>query len=190
MKIQFRWPPRPLGLGTPLNLALASPGTRSLLLRNWWLPLVAGVTASIAVLLVDQALFAGASLGRVREMGSQPLSTRLAIMILSAVEEELIYRVFIATLVAWLVWLAISHFYREPKQLAQWMGILVAAYLFGLAHVPGLANVAHPVLRAITVNGIAGIVLGWIYWWRGLELAIVTHMVAIATVYIVVPVFL
>ena len=103
MKIQFRWPPRPLGLGTPLNLALASPGTRSLLLRNWWLPLVAGVTASIAVLLVDQALFAGASLGRVREMGSQPLSTRLAIMILSAVEEELIYRVFIATLVAWLV---------------------------------------------------------------------------------------
>jgi hypothetical protein len=43
---------------------------------------------------------------------------------------------------------------------------------------------------AITINGIAGIVLGWIYWWRGLELAIVTHMVAIATVYIVVPVFL
>jgi len=88
MKIQFRWPPQPLGLGTPLNLALASPGTRSLLLRNWWLPLVAGVTASIAVLLVDQALFAGASLGRIREIGSQPLSTRLVIMILSAVEEN------------------------------------------------------------------------------------------------------
>jgi membrane protease YdiL (CAAX protease family) len=62
--------------------------------------------------------------------------------------------------------------------------------LFGLAHVPGLANVAYPVLRAITINGGAGIVLGWIYWWRGLELAIVTHMVAIATVYTVVPVFL
>jgi hypothetical protein len=187
MKIQFRWPPQPLGLGTPLNLALASPGTRSLLLRNWWLPLVAGVTAS---LLVDQALFAGASLGRVRAIGSQPLSTRLVIVILSAVEEELTYRVFIATLVAWLVWLAVSRFYREPKQLAQWAGILVAAYLFGLAHVANLSNAAHPVLRAVTINGIAGIVLGWIYWWRGLELAIVTHMVAIATVYIVVPVFL
>ena len=90
----------------------------------------------------------------------------------------------------WLVWLAVSRFYREPKQLAQRARILVAAYLFGLAHVPGLAKVAHPLLRAITINGIAGIVLGWIYWWRGLELAIVTHMVAIATVYIVVPVFL
>jgi len=111
MKIQFRWPPPPLGLGTPLNLALASPCTRSLLLRNWWLPLVAGVTASIAVFLVDQALLAGASLGRVREIGSQPLSTRLVIMVFSAVEEELIYRVFIATLVAWLVWLAVSRFY-------------------------------------------------------------------------------
>jgi len=190
MKIQFRWPPRPLGLGTPLNLAVASPSTPSLVLRNWWLPLVAGVIASIAVLLVDQVLFAGASLGRVREIGSQPLSTRLAIMILSAVEEELIYWVFIATLVAWLVWLAVSHFNREPKQLAQWVGTLVAAYLFGLAHVANLSNVAHPVLRAVTINGIAGIVLGSIYWWRGLELAILTHMVAIATIYIVVPSFM
>ena len=84
-------------------------------------------------------------------------------MILSAVEEELIYRVFIATLVAWLVWLAVSHFYREPKQLTQWVGILVAAYLFGLSHVANLSNVAHPVLRAVTINGIAGIVLGSIY---------------------------
>jgi len=189
MKVQFRWPPRPLGIGTPLNLALASPSTRPLLLRNWWLPLVAGVTASIAVLLVDQALFAGASLGRVREMALQPLSTRFGIMIVSALEEELIFRVFIATLVAWLVWLVVSRFYREAKQLAQWMGILVAAYLFGLVHIQGLADVPHPVLRAITINGFAGIVLGWIYWWRGLELGILTHMVAIATVYIVVPMF-
>src|SRR5207237_1151863 len=87
------------------------------------------------------------SLSADREIGSQPLSTRLAIMILSAVEEELIYWVFIATLVAWLVWLAVSHFNREPKQLAQWVGTLVAAYLFGLAHVANLSNVAHPVLR-------------------------------------------
>lgn len=115
MKIHFRWPPRPLGLDTPFNLALVSPSTRSLVLRNWWLPLVAEVTASIAMLLVDQLLFAGASLAQVRDIGSQPLSTRLAIMILSAAEEELVYRAFIATLVAWLVWLAVSHFYREPS---------------------------------------------------------------------------
>jgi Type II CAAX prenyl endopeptidase Rce1-like len=111
-------------------------------------------------------------------------------MIVSAIEEELIYRLFIATLVAWLVCLAVSHFYRESKQLAQWLGILVAAYLFRLAHVANLPNIAHPALRAVTINGIAGIVLGWIYWWRGLELAIFTHMVAIATVYIVVPLFI
>ena len=81
-------------------------------------------------------------------------------------------------------------FPSQTEQLAQWVGILVAAYLFGLAHIPGLSNVAHPVLRAVTINGIAGIVLGSIYWWRGLELSLLTHMVAIATVYIVVPLFL
>jgi membrane protease YdiL (CAAX protease family) len=111
-------------------------------------------------------------------------------MIVSAVEEELIFRVFIATLVAWLVWLVVARFHRKAKRLAQWIGILVAAYLFGLVHIQGLADVPHPVLRAITINGIAGTVLGWIYWWRGLELGILTHMVAIATVYIVVPLFL
>jgi hypothetical protein len=131
-------------MGTPLNLALASPGTRSLLLRNWWLPLVAGVTASIAVLLVDQALFAGASLGRVREIGSQPLSTRLAIMILSAVEEELIYRVCrdaggVAGLAG-----------RSLRSIANPIlangGNLVAAYPFASPRCKS-SNVAHPVLR-------------------------------------------
>lgn len=61
---------------------------------------------------------------------------------------------------------------------------------FGLAHVGNLPNVPHPVLRAVAVNGVAGIAFGWLYWWRGLEIAILTHMVAIAGLYVGVPVFL
>ncbi len=62
--------------------------------------------------------------------------------------------------------------------------------LFGLAHVANLPNVAHPVLRAVVVNAPAAIALGWVYWRRGLEPAILTHMVAIAVVYIAIPPFL
>jgi len=63
----------------------------------------------------------------------------------------------------------------------------VAAFFFGLAHVGNLPNVAHPIVRAVTLNGILGIALGWIYWQRGLEASILTHMVGIIVLYICVP---
>jgi hypothetical protein len=50
--------------------------------------------------------------------------------------------------------------------------------------------VPHPVLRAVTLNGLAGIVRGCVYWWQGLELAILTHMTAILVLYVAVPIVL
>jgi hypothetical protein len=188
--MKLRWPPAPLGIGTPLNLALAASSTRALLLRVWWLPLVTGLLVPLLMLLVDQLLFAGASLERVRDLGSQPLPIRLLIVVYSGVTEELIYRLFVATLVAWLAHRALHRLSRHSRPLAQWTGILVAAFFFGLAHVGNLPDVAHPVLRAVTINGMAAIVLGYLYWWRGLEAAILTHMVAITVLYIGVPLFL
>lgn len=127
---------------------------------------------------------------RVRDLGSQPLGFRILVVLYSGVTEELLYRLFLATFVAWLAHMAVSRFTTEPRVLAQWLGILVAALMFGLAHVDNLPEVAHPVLRAVTVNGAAGLILGWLYWWRGLEVAILTHMVAIVVLYIAVPLFL
>jgi len=142
------------------------------------------------MLVIDHVLFAGVSLQRVRDLGSQPLGFRILVVLYSGVTEELLYRLFLATFVAWLAHMAISRFTRAPTALAQWLGILVAALMFGLAHVGNLPDVAQPVLRAVTVNGAAGLILGWLYWWRGLELAILTHMVAIVVLYIAVPPFL
>ncbi len=188
--MKIRWPPPPLGLGTPLNLAAASPEARATVGRSWWLAPLLGLATPFLMLAIDRLFFAGASLERVRELGSQPLGFRLLVVVYSGVTEELIYRLFLATFVAWLAYLVISRFTREPRALAQWLGILVAALMFGLAHVGNLPDVAHPVLRAVTVNGIAGLILGWLYWWRGLEVAILTHMVAIVVLYIAVPLFL
>ncbi len=149
-----------------------------------------GLVTSFLMLAIDQVSFGGVSLERVRDLGSQPLGFRALVVLYSGVSEELLYRLFLATFVAWLAHMAFSRFTRQARTLAQWLGILVAAFLFGLAHVGNLPNAAHPVLRAIAVNGVAGLVLGWFYWWRGLEAAILTHMVAIVVLYIVVPLFL
>lgn len=186
----IRWPPAPLGLGTPLNLTASSPETRALLGRSWWLVLGFGLVTPMLMLAIDQVLFAGASLQRVRDLGSEPLAFRLLVVVYSGVTEEVIYRLFLATMAAWLAYKAFQGLVAEPKVLAQWVGVLVSALIFGLAHVGNVPDAAHPVLRAVAVNGVAGLILGGLYWWRGLEVAMLTHMVAIVVLYIIVPVFL
>ena len=188
--MKIRWPPPPLGLGTPLNLASSSPEMRAFFWRSWWLVPVLGLVMPVLMLAIDRVLFGGVSLQRVRDLGSEPLGFRLVVVVYSGVTEELLFRLLLATFVAWLAHPALSRYTMEPKTLAQWIGILVAALLFGLAHAGNLPDIAHPVLRAITVNGVAGLILGWLYWWHGLEMAILTHMVAIVVLYIAVPVFL
>lgn len=136
---------------------------------------------------LDQLFFQGSSLPRLRELGSEPLPYRLLILVFSAVTEEVIYRLGIATLFAWLSYMVLSRRLDHAKAVSQWIGIALAAFLFGLAHVGNLPDVAHPLLRAITLNGVAGLVLGWLYWWRGLEFAILTHFAAILVLYVVVP---
>jgi membrane protease YdiL (CAAX protease family) len=170
------WPPPPLGFGTPLNLALGRGWKRSL-----GLAVVVGVAAPLLILLLDRLLFAGASLERVRTLGAQPFATRILIVVVSAVTEELIYRVVVSTLVAWLSYLILK---RQTASI--WIGIAVAAVLFGLSHVANL-QVPHPFLRAITLNGTAGVLLGWLYWRRGLEWAVLAHLVADAVLYLVLP---
>jgi hypothetical protein len=179
------WPPSPLGIGTPLNLALAKPETRPTL--KLWLPLavVIGAATPFVILLLDRLLFAGVSMQRVRTLGALPFATRAGIVLFSAVTEELIYRAVISTLVAWLAYLALG-----KQTAAIWLGILVAAVLFGLAHVANLPDVPHPFLRAITLNGVAGIVFGWLYWRRGLEAAILAHLAADSVLYLAVPAYL
>lgn len=187
--MKILWPPPPLGLGTSLNLASSSPQTRSLF-RSWWLVPVLGLATPLLMLAIDQTFFGGVSLRRIRDLGSEPLAFRLVVVVYSGVTEEFVYRLFLATLAAWIAHIPLARLTAESKTLAQWFGVLVSAFAFGLAHVGNLPDVAHPVLRAVAVNGAAGLVLGWLYWWRGLEMAILTHMFAIMVLYIALPPFL
>src|SRR5262245_12106647 len=60
-----------------------------------------------------------------------------------------------------------------------WVANGLAALLFGLGHIPGaLASVPlTPAVwaYAIVLNGICGIVFGWLFWRKGLEAAMVAH---------------
>jgi membrane protease YdiL (CAAX protease family) len=181
---KVRWPPRGLGLGTPLNSALAAADTRRTFWRSLWLYLLAGVTTAIAMMGLDLLLFSGVSGQYVRAAGAQPVLVRCLIVLYSPIVEEVVFRLIFATLVAWIARFALSRLGRPSSSLAIWLSILASALYFGLVHVGNLPNVPHPYLRAFTLDGVAGIVLAWLYWRRGLEAAIAAHLAADAFIYL------
>src|SRR5262249_15142134 len=60
-----------------------------------------------------------------------------------------------------------------------WTANLLAALLFGLGHLPATASLLPltplVVTRALILNGLIGLPLGWLFWKRGLESAMLAH---------------
>ncbi|MCM3140913.1 CPBP family intramembrane glutamic endopeptidase [Brevibacillus sp. MER 51] len=97
------------------------------------------------------------------------------------VYEEVMVRLFMMTMI---VWILSKLFGRKssPKPWMYWAGIIGAALIFGLGHLPA-ANVYFgeitPLLfiRTLALNGVAGILYGYLYWKRGLEYAMIAHAI-------------
>jgi membrane protease YdiL (CAAX protease family) len=97
-----------------------------------------------------------------------PLWKRLLAGILyGGFTEELFMRLFLVSIVAWLC----GRWWRTPGGLptsgAFWIAIVLVAVLFGLGHLP-ITSAITPlttmlVVRALVLNGIAGIAFGYLY---------------------------
>lgn len=180
-----RWPPSPLGLGTPLNLAVLAPRTRLAFVRWWWWRALAlGLAAALILVALDAVLFEGRTVQRLPELNSDPpLGSRVLVVLVGSVGEELFFRTLLATFVGWVAHLSLSRVTGRSKTLGQWFGVLVAATLAGVWH---LGNPPDAV-RVMTISGIVGIAYGWLYWWRGLESAILAHMTVTGFLYFAAP---
>ena len=99
-----------------------------------------------------------------------PLWKRFVIAFDSSIIEELLFRLFVMTVVAW----ALSRV--MPRNAAIWAGILVAAIAFGAAHLNRWIQMGPMVITAVMlVNAFIAIALGIIYRKWGIEAAIVAH---------------
>jgi membrane protease YdiL (CAAX protease family) len=98
----------------------------------------------------------------------------------AGIKEEILLRFGLMTLLAWLV-MKITRRERVGPG-AIWMANIVAALLFGAAHMPAASSmtVLTPAVVAVALvfNGVAGVTFGWLYWRRGILAAIVAHIVA------------
>ena len=98
------------------------------------------------------------------------------------VVEEVLMRMFLMSVLA----LIFSKLFKvqNPSQSnsVMWSAIIVAAIMFGLGHLPATASLTAitplVVARAVVLNGIGGIIFGWLYCKKGLEYSIVAHFTA------------
>lgn len=190
--MRILWPPPSLGLGTLLNLASMAPGTRPVLRRWVGLAPLLGVLIVLLISGIDLALFQGVTVQRIGigAGGSHPpVASRVVASLFGSVFEELMFRVLLATAVAWLAYLALSLIVAKPKLAAQWVGTLAAAVVMGLWwHLHGRTD-PFTVARVLTTNLVLGSALGWVYWSKGLEAAVMTHLTIYLCLFFAIPAF-
>jgi membrane protease YdiL (CAAX protease family) len=104
------------------------------------------------------------------------------------IAEELMMRLFAMTLLVRLFSIFSGGRAGSPQF---WGAIVLAAILFGVGHLPAAAQTwpldAIVVTRVLLLNGVGGLVFGWLYWKRGLESAMLAHFSADLLLHVAAP---
>jgi membrane protease YdiL (CAAX protease family) len=111
------------------------------------------------------------------------LTMTVAGMLYGGIVEELLMRWGVMTLLAWIGWRLTSRAGKRepgaPSKVVMWTAITLAALLFGAGHLPTTAMIVSltpvVIVRALVLNGIGGMLFGWLYWQRSLEAAMIAH---------------
>jgi len=186
------WLAPKVGLGTPLLVAWttgepATPG----LLRSLPRSAIWGVMAAVLIIFLDK-IFAP-HLPHIPEAANPAVWKGFLASFYGGIDEEILVRFGIMTLLV----LGLGKMFRtvehSPSGVAFWLANIIAAIIFGLAHLPPTAMLMPltkiVVLRAVLLNGIPGVVFGFFYWKRGLESAIISHFASDLTLHVVAPLF-
>jgi membrane protease YdiL (CAAX protease family) len=95
------------------------------------------------------------------------------------ITEELLLRYGLMSTLAFTGWVLTGRRLDGPGSGVMWVAIVISAVLFGIGHLPALAQSVDltPALvaRTVLLNAIAGVLFGWLYWQRSLEAAMVAH---------------
>ena len=191
-----------VGLGAPLLQRWVNRyGDAGLRDRAPWQAIALGIAAGIALLVLsrvlDPLLLPQTQVEMTDIAGARSALYGLLASFYGGIVEEVQLRLFLMTLVAWgATWLTRRRagFDGTLSPRIAWLAILVAALLFGVGHLPAAAMVwdldAGVVFRTLLLNGIGGLVFGWLFWKRGFEMAVLAHFAADLVLHALVPLLL
>ncbi|MEM0517101.1 CPBP family intramembrane glutamic endopeptidase [Aequorivita flava] len=136
-------------------------------------PLAYSVVLALAILLVHNLIRDYFPVASIVERPSKPF---YAIVSFSAgITEEIIFRLGLMSLIV----VVIQRFKKKtnPSPSVVWVGIIITALCYGLVHLPLSKNFANLTLVTVSStmigNLITGSFFGWVYWKRGLIVAII-----------------
>ena len=187
---------RRLGLGAPLLEAwvYGKPEASSRIVQTFKSGLLTGVAVGIVVLVFLLVLAPRLPNLPFVVAARLPIWKRFLTCFYGGVYEELLTRLFLLSLVAWIA----NRSWRKPvpklSNSAFWFANIFAALLFGLGHLPSasLLMTITPlvVIAALVLNGVAGIAFGFLYRKHGLEAAMIAHFTADSALWVLGPAFL
>lgn len=161
--------------------------------------LVAGLGLGALLVLVAEFGFGPALQAEIKQQGivlvsggHPPVWQGLLALFYGAFFEEQLIRLVVLSLLAWLGSLLFHTADGRPVPAVLWVATILASIPFALGHLPaamalGLPLDALVVARTLALNLPISIVFGWLYWKRGLESAMLSHLCADVLAVVVAP---
>lgn len=150
-----------------------------------------GIVVGAAIFVLDRFIFSIFVEPITAFQETPPIWTRLLASFYGGVGEEIAMRLFLMTLLVWITYKIKRTNNGMPTHTGVWLAIILISVLFGLGHLPMTARFTEittiVVLRAILLNGIAGITFGWLYWKKGLEAAMISHFTTDIVLHVIMP---
>lgn len=157
-------------------------------------PVSGGVIIGFLILLVFYTFFAP----RIPDwpLGAEatlPIWKRFLACFYGAINEELLARLFLLSLILWLAKSITRDKSPGSSGPAFWIANVIVSLLFALAHIPAaklLMEITPLVIAAIfCTNGTASLLFGYLCWKRGLEAAMLAHFAADLVLHVIGPMF-
>jgi len=180
-----------VGLGAPLLDAALTKGSVTAALRQI-LPLALFAGLVSALILIAHAAYVVPKIAQSSALGAQLSSFEMPILtklLYGGITEELLTRWGLMSLFVWLGW-RLSGRPEHTRKLVIWFAIIGSALMFALGHLPLLIMISPDpqpwlVIEVLLGNTIPGVLFGWLFWRKGIEAAMLAHMLAhlISTVF-------
>lgn len=152
---------------------------------------ILGIGIGAAIFILDRFIFSIFVEPITAFQETPPIWTRLLASFYGGIAEEIAMRLFLTTLIVWITYKIRRTKDGLPTSIGVWLAIILINVVFGLGHLPMTARFMEittiVVVRAMILNGIAGITFGWLYWKKGLEAAMISHFTTDIVLHVILP---
>ncbi|MDA3940437.1 MAG: CPBP family glutamic-type intramembrane protease [Spirochaetia bacterium] len=158
-----------------------------------YIPVLLGLLGGSLIVAMDYFMFLPQLPAALTEAGNAnlPFWKRFLASFYGGITEEILLRLFLLSGLLWLLTKLWHGPEGNPLTIVFWIVNIITAILFGLGHLPATKMLTEltPLIitRGLLLNGIGGLLFGWIFWKFGLAAAMVSHFSADIVLHVIVP---